>query len=134
MIAKYLESTTKRIIMNFEMDMEVRRTKDGKLIGFEVVPQPHMESEMFCTSFPKALLNREQSGADITIRDGRLHLIHPTCRFKGECIFEVSHEDARELNDLLELQGAFAGKELVISDAPLSLTGGFQIHVKQNCI
>ena len=113
--------------MVFEMDLEILRDSSGRLLGLEVVPRPHTESEGFCSEFPKAILNRTDTQADVVVKDGRLHLVNQKSRFKGECSFELSSNDARELDELLESKGQFKGEKLSIDRPAFSLTGGFRI-------
>lgn len=120
--------------MIFEMDLKVLRDREGRLLGFEVVPKPHTESEMFCSEFPKDILDRSSTRADAVVKDGRLHLTNPATKFKGECSFALSPEDASELDSLLELRGQFSKERLAISQAPFSLTGGFRICRKTTVI
>lgn len=109
--------------MDFEMDLELLRDKSGNLRGFSVVSKPHTQSETFCDTFPRALLQRDITQADVIVRDGRLYVVHPTSKYKGECSFPLSAKDAKELHDFLELQGKFEGKKLSIITRPIFLDG-----------
>ena len=113
--------------MVFQMELEILRDNSGRLLGFEVVPQPHTESEWFCSEFPEDILNRTDTQVDIVVKDGRLHLVNQKSKFKGECSFELSLNDARELDELLESKGQFKGEKLSINRPAFSLTGGFRI-------
>ena len=119
--------------MNFEMNLELLRDKAGNLRGFSIQPSPHTESETFCSTFPEALL-KTRAGTDIVIKDARLHLIPPTCTYRGECSFPLNQTDEQEMNAFFELRGKFNGKSLSLKRLPFSLTGGFEISVAETQI
>ena len=113
--------------MNFEMDLELLMDGSDNLRGFSIKPKGHTESETFCHTFLQALCRQRETGTDVVVRDGRLHFVHPTFRYKGECSFPINPDIVQELSDFLELQGKFAGKNFSIKQLRFSLTGGFEI-------
>lgn len=115
--------------MDFEMNLAIIRDKSGNLRGFSIEAEGHTESEIFCDTFPQALIQRKETGADVVVKDGRLCLIHPACRFKGDCSFALDSSDAEELNDLLERQGRFTGIGFSIKQSLFSITAGFELSI-----
>ena len=115
--------------MYIELDCGILRNEAHKLVGFEVTAKPETHSEEFCQEFRKAIGNRQQTKADITVREGKLCFINPAGKCK-ECSIPIPGDVVQELSDLLEQQGDFKNKELTISNSPLSLTQGFRICVK----
>ncbi len=117
--------------MSLEMQLTILRGRNNELVGFQVVPGPDTESDLFIQEFIPAICARERTGADIIVKDDQLLLINPKSRSQRECAISLSPEDARELDDMLEVRGRFVGMEFTISSyVAHSLTEGFRIRAK----
>jgi len=82
----------------FEIDFEVIKNKEGEVRGLSLIAQPQTEVEVFCSTFPKALVGRE---ADIKFEDDEIVFNHPTCDFSGRCAHKVSNADSVALQVLV---------------------------------
>ena len=83
---------------HFETDFKVLKDEKGKVNGFSLIAQPHTESEYFCGSFPKALV---EGKADIKFEEGKIIFEHPTARYPGNCTHELDKIEGVELQKLL---------------------------------
>lgn len=90
----------------FEMDVALLRNDAGEVIGFEVVAQPHTESEAFCSKFPGTLLAKKGS---ISFEGSVLVLSDPD---EGECALALSDDAATLLKNAAQKhRGSFTLKK-----------------------
>ena len=102
----------------FETDFEVLKNEAGEVNGFSLVAQPQTEAEVFCSTFPKALVAGK---ADIKFEGEEIVFNHPTCDFKGRCAHKLDVADAALLQELL------SGKRKLKLEHAGILTPGFKI-------
>jgi hypothetical protein len=103
-----------------ETEFKVLKDDQGRIIGFSLIAQPQREAEVFCGTFPQALVQKK---ADIVFQETEIVFEHPTCRFSGRCAHHVESEDLKALNAILN-----GDRKLHIERAGF-LTPGFQIHL-----
>ena len=101
----------------FETDFEVLKN-DGKVIGFSLIAQPQFEAEVFCNTFPKALLDRE---SNIKFEGNEIVFVHPNCDFSGRCAHKLDAADIAALQELL------SGKHRLKLERAGFFTPGFKI-------
>lgn len=90
----------------FEMDVALLKSDAGEVIGFEVVAQPHTQSEAFCRKFPRALLAKKGS---IGFEDSVLVLSDPD---EGECALALGDDAATLLKNAVQKhRGSFTLKK-----------------------
>jgi hypothetical protein len=80
----------------FEVDLSVFE-KDGAIVGFGLIAQPHTESEIFCGRFPR-LINGGDKAAKIIINGKQLIFSHHK---EGVCTFTLPEEVACAIAELL---------------------------------
>ncbi len=83
----------------FEIDFSVLKNKEGRIVGFSAIAQPHTESEFFCGSFLSALWKGK---ASIQIKDEEIDFIHPTCEFPGTFSVKVEAEEIEAIALLMK--------------------------------
>ena len=101
--------------MLLEITVTFLKNKDGKMIGVSLVPEPHTESEEFCSDF-RRLYRRGNS--KIFIEEGKI-----TFEVWSRRIVIDSISDAKDLDELLR-----SGKKLELVGAGF-LTPGFSLNV-----
>ena len=104
---------------NFETNFKILKDEKEKVNGFSLIAQPHTESEIFCGSFPKALVDGK---ANIKFEEEKILFEHPTCRYyPGTCAHELDKDEGAALQELLN-----SDIQLTIEKAGF-LTPGFKI-------
>ena len=103
------------------MDFKVLRDDKEGIIGFSLISGPHTASEVFCDTFPHALLSKPRQ-ADINIVGEEIVFDHPTCPSQGRCVFPLTEEEKVALNDILN-----GDRQISIKRVPIALTSSFQI-------
>ena len=99
----------------FEMEFEVLKDETGATNGFSLVSQPQTEAEIFCSTFPKALVGGK---ADIRFEGEEIVFDHLT---EGKYAHKLSAEDTASLRELL------SGKRQLKLERAGFLTPGFKM-------
>ena len=102
----------------FEVDFEVIKNENGEVQGLSLIAQPQTEAEVFCSTFPRALIDQK---ADIKFESDEIVFDHPTCDFSGRCAHKVSETDSAALKELL------SGKHQLKLEKAGFFTPGFKI-------
>ena len=102
----------------FETDFEVIKNESGEVCGFSLVAQPQFEAEVFCSTFPKALLDGK---SDIKFEGNEIVFVHPNCDFSGRCAHKLDAADIAALQELL------SGKHRLKLERAGFFTPGFKI-------
>ncbi|MFC1629765.1 hypothetical protein ACFL11_00875 [Patescibacteria group bacterium] len=87
----------------FEIDFSLLADEEGRIVGISLVAQPQTEAEIFCSSFPGALIDEKASiGIEGSDEMGkRVDFNHPTCAFAGTYSVDVTPEQAETIKTLL---------------------------------
>ena len=107
-----------RWIRGFETDFEVFKNEAGEVNGFSLIARPQTEAEVFCSTFPKALVGGK---ADIKFEDDEIVFDHPNCDFLGRCAHKL------DTADIVPLQELLSGKRQLKLERAGFLTPGFKI-------
>jgi len=102
----------------FETDFEVLKDEAGNVNGFSLIAQPQTEAEVFCETFPKALM---QHKADINFEGEEIVFDHPTCRYQGRCAHKMDNAEGASLQEFL------CGEQKKKLERAGFLTSGFKI-------
>ena len=104
------------------MELKVIR-EDVEITGFFVSSAPETLEEIFCETFPGALVSGE---ATIEFGDDEIIFNHPTCKHCKKRSLKVDPNDLKAIQALLREDAE--NNNLVIEREPLSLTQSFQIR------
>src|SRR6056297_1198022 len=102
----------------FETDFEILKNEAGEVNGFSLIAQPQTEAEVFCSTFPKALVGGK---ADIKFENDEIVFDHPNCDFSGRCAHKL------DTSDIVLLQELLSGKRQLKLERAGFLTPGFKI-------
>lgn len=108
--------------MAIETNFKVLKDEQGEVIGFSLIAKPQAEAELFCSSFPKALLN-DQAEIKFDISTQEIVFDFPDCKVKGRCAHKLEKEEFIVLSVMLNSKE----DRLQVSKAGM-LTPGFKIH------
>ncbi len=102
--------------MLLEITVTFLRDKDGKLVGFSLIPEPHTESEEFCFRFPRMY----KKGNSIVVEGGKITFQSDRDKFSID-----SASDAKDLDELLRSgqEFVFEGEGLLVPGFSLKFLG-----------
>ncbi len=110
--------------IKFEMDFTFLKDEAGKINGLSLVAQGHTESEVFCRTFPKALV---EGSAELHFKESEIIFKHLTCRFPGEYRCEVDPTEMLSFRKFQDEIEASEGKRRMKFIRTATLTAGFAI-------
>ena len=105
------------------LNFNLKRNDAGEIIGAGLSGDGSTESNIYCTSFVRALM---QGQADIRFHGNRIIFEHKGCDYAGESIFERPTEEIEILKRILS-----SSNKNLKAEASSAWCGSFNLYLKQ---